>query len=75
VALVRNGNTWYIFTDGTQAATTSNATAMPNVSALLNISALNGSAHNYTVYYDEMRFSNTARWTSNFTPETGPYTT
>ena len=25
-------------------------------------------------YIDELRISNTARWTSNFTPETGPYT-
>jgi hypothetical protein len=27
------------------------------------------------MYLDEMRISNTARWTSNFTPATSAYTT
>jgi hypothetical protein len=75
LALVRSGNTLYLYIDGTQAATRAVSTAMTDSSSSLSV----GRAGDFNAYYfngwiDELRISKgVARWTSNFTPPTSPY--
>ncbi|RLD70376.1 MAG: hypothetical protein DRI98_08075 [Bacteroidetes bacterium] len=76
VAFVRNGSTPYIFIDGiSQSLTIVNPfiSTMPDISSPLIIG---GRTDRWVDgYMDELRISKgIARWTSNFTPESGPYT-
>lgn len=76
IALVRSGNTFRFFVDGIQVGgdLTSSVT-IPNTTNRLLI----GAAHEVTPseflsgWIDEPRISDTARWTSNFTPSTTAY--
>lgn len=74
VAVVRNGNTFTIYLDGTSDGT---ATSTPNLSD--NFGATIGNEHqtNHRFYFngwiDEVRVSNIARWTASFTPPSIPY--
>jgi len=73
VAVTRSGNVFRYFVDGNQTDTDTASLNLLNNSAALRIGGetdgfLDG-------YIDELRISKgIARWTSNFTPETGPYT-
>jgi len=76
LALVRSGNNAILFIDGTlqssqaMAYTIHNSTADVTVGCFLN----SGSPASYiTARIDELRVSDTARWTENFTPETEAY--
>jgi len=78
LAFVQDGptDTLYFFVDGIGTGSTYNHyQGMPNVASTLNIGA-DGELWKYlNGYIDELRISKgIARWTSNFTPETGPYT-
>ena len=78
VALVRgwggNANDWAITINGSSVATTTVSMTMPNFTSVVRIgddprsgnSPLNG-------WLDEVRVSNVARWTTNFTPPTEAY--
>lgn len=76
VAAVRSGNTLMVFLNGTLDGSMT-------MSGTMNISTFTarvGSFYNGSAdisitsgYFDEFRISNTARWTTNFTPPTIPY--
>jgi len=75
IALVRSGSVGYIFVDGEQKATKSGWSAYSNIAADMQIGRSGNSNQYYTRgYVDEFRISDTARWTSSFTPETSEYT-
>jgi hypothetical protein len=75
IALVRSGNNWMIFQNGTQVGTTVvNSNAVTDQAAPLLIGTYNGSSGWLNGWLDEYRVSKgIARWTSNFTPPTAPY--
>lgn len=71
IALVRSGNTWTVYRDGTsyQTATDSRSWGSTNT---LNIGY--GASTGMTGWLDEIRISKgIARWTSDFTPPTSAY--
>lgn len=76
VAIVENGNDFYIFINGVQGEHQSTATRLPNYATDFLIGEYGGAAFtaNLNGYIDEFRISKgVARWTSNFTPLSGPY--
>ncbi len=75
VAVVRNGNNWNLYVDGTSIAKTTSSNAMPNLNAPLYIGGHNVINHqNLKGWMDEIRISKgKARWTSDFTPPTVEY--
>lgn len=77
IALVRGGNSWYMFKDGTQiGATATNSKAVPNVAAPLTIGrcTIYGNYRYFHGYLDEIRITKgIARWTADFTPPTSEY--
>lgn len=75
LAVVRSGSSFYLFKDGTQVGSTITSAASLYVNSdTVRIGAQgNGTANPLNGYMDEVRFSNVARWTSNFTAPTEPY--
>ena len=73
LALVRNGDTWYHFVDGNQQGTTTDAHTFIDLSANLYIGKDPRSNNFFRGRMDELRISDVARWTSNFTPSATPY--
>jgi hypothetical protein len=69
LALVRSGNLWKIFRNGTQeASVSSSGTVTDEMQNGLTIGQHGGGAYRVEGYIDEFRFSKgIARWTSNFT--------
>ena len=73
VALVRESNVFDIYIDGTSVANTTDTSGIPDLAKELSIGE--ALATNYlNAKMGEIRISNTARWSSNFTPETERYT-
>ena len=74
LAIVRYGNIYKLFQNGTQiGADYTNVSANPDVSSALVIGSRNSSNY-FNGYLDELRITKgLARWTSNFTPPTIPY--
>ena len=70
VALVRDGVTLRLFIDGTQEDTQVVANNANDISGIVYIGAHNGTSEFFSGNIDEFRLSNTARYTSNFTPST-----
>jgi hypothetical protein len=79
VAVVRNGSNFYLFLDGSEVDSTTNAGAILYSSELLQVGHIETSAaeHRYLAgHVDELRISKgTARWTTDFDVPTGPYST
>jgi hypothetical protein len=76
VALVRTGNDFLLFLDGTKVGSTVTDTdAVPDFAAAAVIGNWPvGTAYDLNGWLDEFRVSKgVARWTSNFTPPTAPY--
>ena len=73
VAFVENGDDWYCFVDGTERGYRSDTDRAANYTGTVYIGAQIGSGNEVTGYIDEFRVSNSARWTSNFTPPTDAY--
>jgi len=75
VAVVRSGNSWYIFQGGTQCGTTdTDADGVDDYAATLTIGVHPTAGRGLNGWLDELRISKgIARWTSNFTPPTAPY--
>lgn len=75
VAIVRNGNSWYLFVDGVQTGgTQTQAGAFENVASTFRVGADGEGWKSFKGYIDEFRVSKgIARWTSNFTPPTAAY--
>lgn len=78
VAIVRDGNNWYQFVDGSALSTAaSNTATLPNssVGMYIGVQRYNGTYINdFNGWIDELRLSvGVARWTSNFTPPSAAY--
>lgn len=73
VALVKDASTYRIFVDGTQIGTFSDSSPWPDVASTAYFGARSDGARSLDGWFDEIRFSKTARYTSNFTPETAEY--
>ncbi len=76
VAAVLNGGTMLLFINGVlEASTPMSGVVGANTNPLTVGSFWNGSERSefFNGYIDELRISNTARWTANFTPPTIPY--
>lgn len=76
IAVVRNGNTWTIYINGVSQAsgTSTNSFGVATDPMVINSSLFTG--YSMRAYIDEFRVSKgIARWTSNFTPPTAPYST
>ena len=68
VALVKYGTSQKLYIDGTSAGTPlTHSEPVQNVSAPWEFSGGNNSASHMSAYWDEIRFSNVARYTANFT--------
>jgi hypothetical protein len=79
IAVVRSSDTWYIFVDGTQlGATASDSADMPYSTAELfyiGVQSYASTIYNpFSGYLDEIRLSDTARYTTTFTPSTTEFT-
>jgi len=70
VAVSWDGTTYRFFLDGTQISSTANTNAPDTTSAQVTLGAGQSGGSPLNGYLDEIRFSNTARYTSNFTPST-----
>jgi len=76
IALVRNGNNWNIYVNGTSQASTTNAHSVATFTGSFQIGYVSGYTNPVVGYVDEFRWSKgIARWTSNFTPPASAYTT
>ena len=77
VAIVESGNNYYGFFDGQLVGSTTDTDRPANYTQVFTIGASNfaaGPADYYKQsYLDEFRISNSARWTSNFSPPTSAY--
>ncbi len=77
IAVVRNGNNFILFVDGTIVSTQVDATGFTSMLPSFNNgrSRFGNGANVYTLdgWLDEMRYSNIARWIANFTPPTEAY--
>lgn len=72
VAAVRNGNTFTLYFDGVSSGTNTLSNALASGTMYLKVGGANGGS--FAGQIDEFRYSvGTPRWTSNFTPPTGPY--
>lgn len=77
IALVRDGSTYKIFVDGTQATLTAGSASAVNLGSsnpcYIGIGS-NGSVGPYTGYIDELRITKgVARYTANFAPPSMPF--
>ena len=74
VALVRDGNEWDIYRNGTSIVNATSSLSISNYNAGLHIGKGQEDDDNFPGYIDELRISKgIARWTSNFTPPSKPY--
>jgi hypothetical protein len=75
VAIVNNSGQWTLYVNGVSEATnTMSATPIGNNSNLLIGRSAESTTRDLSGYIDELRISNTARYTSNFTPSTTAFT-
>ena len=82
LAIVRNGSNLSMYKNGTSISSTdgtagNGGASMASVTSLVSIGARsNGTYYPFYGYIDELRITKgVARWTSNFTPPTVPYST
>ena len=72
IAVVKDGNDYEIFRDGTSVATATDSSSLTSGGALFIGKDYNVDYTN--CYMDEIRISNSARYTSSFTPQTTEFT-
>jgi hypothetical protein len=72
IAAVRSGGTITIYRDGTSVGTGSSSGIVGN-STNAYFGAISDSNSDYQGHLDEIRYSNTARYTTTFTPATTPF--
>ena len=72
VAYVKSSNKIYYFVNGKLIGSANNTISYGILGGVLNIGS-QGANYYYSGYMDEVRMSNVARWTANFTPPTEPY--
>ncbi len=72
-----NGNNVRMFIDGTETGTSysdSNTFTQPDGNGYIGMNHQSPNNHGFDGYIDEVRFSNTARYTAGFTPSTEAFT-
>jgi hypothetical protein len=76
IAIVRNINNVYLFIDGISQIITISETIAGKILGNTGSYYISGNGSEYSIlgYLDEIRISNIARWTSNFTPSSYEYT-
>lgn len=72
VAYVKSSNKIYYFVNGKLIGSANNTISYGILGGVLNIGS-QGANYYFNGYMDEVRMSNIARWTENFTPPTEPY--
>lgn len=72
IAFVRNGTTLTCYIGGNLVGSITTASSIGSVSAA-NYVGMHRSGNYWLGYLDEIRISNYARYTANFTPPTGPF--
>jgi hypothetical protein len=76
IALVRSGDTWYIFQDGVSLGNATNSVSIPDLDGVAYIGNRGDGIQFPDGWLDEFRITKgLARWTSGFTPPTSAYTT
>ena len=73
VALVRNGNNFDTYIDGTSLGQTVDTDSIGDYSGVLAIGSETDGESYFNGWMDEIRISGVARWTTSFTPPTEPY--
>lgn len=78
IALVKSGSTLTFYQDGTSVAGSTIAGSMTSTSTLFTsgtniLGAYTSANYSLNGWMDEMRISNSARYTANFTPATAPF--
>lgn len=74
VAVCNDGTTTRMFFDGTQENSWSTPTINSSTNPVVVGASYDGSTSNFSGNIDEFRVSDTARYTTNFTPSTEPFT-
>ena len=75
IAIVRNGDTMTLYLDGSSEGTWTGISAVSFVASQTLLGTYHGkNAAYWNGYMDEIRFSDTARYTSGFTPSTSAFT-
>lgn len=75
IALVRYGNTWTFYREGTAVATATDSVEMPDIAAVLTIGRLVDASSYMAGWIDDVRISKgIARYTANFTAPVAPLT-
>ena len=76
VAMVRNGSDWQLYWDGVAVGSSATESgALQDIADVLHIGRRGFTASNLlTGNIDEIRISDSARWTTGFTPATAEYT-
>lgn len=73
-ALVRNGNTWTMYVDGVGKGDNTVTDTLYNGSSALHFGGVTGETPTgFNGFLDEIRVSNVARYTGNFTPPTDEF--
>ena len=74
IALVRYGTSIKLYVNGVSNISTSSSLGLVDNSVSLSIGSMLTGEYSMNGYIDELRISKgVARWTSNFTPPTQPY--
>ncbi len=77
-AFVKSGNNYYSFTNGVLISTGTNVSGSisADITSMVKIiiGANDGGTSGFVGNIEEFRYSNTARWTAGFTPESSAYT-
>lgn len=75
-AVVRSGNTLMLFNNGQKITETTKSFSFGSFERDLHIGRWDSATdalYDFIGYINELRISNVARWTTNFTPPTAPY--
>jgi hypothetical protein len=72
IAVVRSGNDYFLFKDGVQQTTWTSSLTPVNNTENIQIGRF-VDTNDWNGWIEEFRLSNTARWTSGFTPPTAQY--
>jgi hypothetical protein len=74
IALVREGNTFYLFENGIRVGALVSTVTLPNYASPMYIGAGDGSGGYLNGWLDEVRISEVARWNSDFSVPSQAYT-
>ena len=74
VAIVRNGDVFTLYVDGVSKVSETHTDALVDFNTSLKIGSQDGSARFWDGYMDEIRISDSARYTTTFTPSTTEFT-